>query len=134
MVRLSADLLTLKDSFTTYDYFALDGDDVDVGSGGLMILPDQPGFIPHLAIAGGKDGRAFLLNRDNMGGYTQGGPEQRGADHQHGRLLVRSVVLRRIRWRNPRDYRRRQRRDQLEAADITIGAVGAGDFHRLGAR
>jgi PQQ enzyme repeat len=74
MVRLSSDLLTLKDSFTTYDYFSLDEEDGDVGSGGLMILPDQPGSIPHLAIAGGKDGRAFLLNRDNMGGYVQGGP------------------------------------------------------------
>ena len=74
MVRLSSDILTLKDSFTTYDYFNLDGFDADVGSGGLMILPDQPGPIPHLAIAGGKDGRAFLLNRDNMGGYVQGGP------------------------------------------------------------
>ena len=75
MVRLSSDLLTLKDSFTTYDYFELDGFDGDVGSGGLMLLPDQPGSVPHLAIAGGKDDRAFLMNRDNMGGYTQGGPD-----------------------------------------------------------
>lgn len=74
MVRLSADLFTLKDSFTTYDYFQLDQGDADMGSGGMLILPDQPGPIPHLAIAGGKDGRAFLLNRDNLGGYTQGGP------------------------------------------------------------
>ena len=74
MVRLSADLLTLKDSFTTYDYFTLDGYDADVGSGGMLVLPDQPGSMPHLAVAGGKDGRAFLLNRDNMGGYTNGGP------------------------------------------------------------
>ncbi len=74
MVRLSADLLTLKDSFTTYDYFQLDQGDADVGSGGMLVLPDQPGSIPHLAVAGGKDGRAFLMNRDNMGGYTQGGP------------------------------------------------------------
>jgi hypothetical protein len=74
MVRLSADLTTLKDSFTTYDYFQLDQGDVDMGSGGMLILPDQPGPLPHLAVAGGKDGRAFLLNRDNMGGYTQGGP------------------------------------------------------------
>ncbi len=74
MVRLSGDLLTLKDSFTTYDYFQLDQSDQDVGSGGMMILPDQPGSVPHLAVAGGKDARAFLLNRDNLGGYTQGGP------------------------------------------------------------
>lgn len=75
MVRLSADLATLKDSFTTYNYFSLDQGDADMGSGGLMILPDQLGALPHLAIAGGKDGRAFLLNRDNMGGYTPGGPD-----------------------------------------------------------
>lgn len=74
-VRLSADLLTLVDSFTTYNYYQLDQGDTDVGSGGTLLLPDQPGPIPHLAIAGGKDGRAFLLNRDNMGGYTDGGPD-----------------------------------------------------------
>ena len=74
-VRLSADLLTLVDSFTTYNYYQLDQGDSDVGSGGTLLLPDQPGPIPHLAIAGGKDGRAFLLNRDNMGGYTDGGPD-----------------------------------------------------------
>ncbi len=74
LVELSPDLLILEDSFTTYDYFQLDQYDNDVGSGGMLLLPDQPGPIPHLAIAGGKDGRAFLVNRDNMGGYTQGGP------------------------------------------------------------
>ena len=74
MVRLSPDLLTLQDSFTTYDYFGLDQDDADVGSGGMLLLPDQPGPIPHLALAGGKDGRGFLVNRDNMGGYNSGGP------------------------------------------------------------
>lgn len=75
MVRLSSDLGTLKDSFTTYNYFSLDRVDADMGSGGMMILPDQPGSVPHLAIAGGKDGRAFLLNRDNLGGFNQGGPD-----------------------------------------------------------
>ena len=75
MIRLSGDLLSLKDSFTTYNYSYLDRADADMGSGGLMVLPDQPGSIPHLAVAGGKDGRAFLLNRDHMGGYTPGGPD-----------------------------------------------------------
>ena len=75
MVRLSADLLTLKDSFTTYNYYPLDQGDVDIGSGGMLLLPDQLGPIPHLAVAGGKDGRAFLINRDSMGGYVNGGPD-----------------------------------------------------------
>jgi len=76
MVHLSADLSTLLDSFTTYNYFQLDEGDVDMGSGGMLLLPDQPGSFPHLAVAGGKDGRAFLLNRDNLGGYQSGGPDQ----------------------------------------------------------
>jgi hypothetical protein len=75
VVHLSGDLTTLLDSFTPSNYFQLDQYDVDLGSGGAMLLPDQPGSTPHLAIAGGKDGRAFLLNRDNLGGYTQGGPD-----------------------------------------------------------
>jgi len=76
IVRLSGDLKVMISSFTPSNYFQLDGGDTDVGSGGTMVLPDQPGSVPHLAVAGGKDGRAFLLNRDKMGGYTPGGPDQ----------------------------------------------------------
>jgi hypothetical protein len=76
MIRVSGDLKSLRSSFTTSNYFQLDQGDVDMGSGGMLVLPDQSGKIPHLAVAGGKDGRAFLLNRDHLGGYTQGGPDK----------------------------------------------------------
>jgi len=76
MIRVSGDLKKLRGSFTTYNYFQLDQVDADMGSGGMLVLPDQSGSIPHLAVAGGKDGRAFLLNRDHLGGYTQGGPDK----------------------------------------------------------
>lgn len=75
MVRLSSDLGTLLDSFTPSNYYSLDRGDGDVGSGGMMLLPDQSGSTPHLAISGGKDGRAFFMNRDNLGGFTFGGPD-----------------------------------------------------------
>ena len=75
MIRMPGDLSTVLDSFTPYNYFDLEVRDADVGSGGMMLLPDQPGSIPHLAVAGGKDGRAFLLDRDHMGGFTPGGPD-----------------------------------------------------------
>ncbi|MGA8432425.1 MAG: hypothetical protein WB729_21540 [Candidatus Sulfotelmatobacter sp.] len=75
VVHLSGDLGTLLDSFTPGNYFQLDQQDLDMGSGATILLPDQPGSIPHFAIAGGKDGRAFLLNRDNLGGYTQSGSD-----------------------------------------------------------
>ena len=45
--------------------------DLDFGSGGAAILVDpSAGPVPHLAIGGGKDGKLFLLNRDNLGGNT----------------------------------------------------------------
>ena len=46
--------------------------DGDLGSGGVMLLPNQPGATPHLAVAGGKISGALLLNRDNLGGYGDG--------------------------------------------------------------
>jgi len=47
--------------------------DEDLGSGGVMLLPDGlSSAFPHLAIAGGKDGLKYLLNRDNMGGQQAG--------------------------------------------------------------
>ena len=76
VIRVSGDLKTLRNSFTTYNFFQLDQGDVDMGSGGMLVLPDQLGSVPHLAVAGGKDGRAFLLNRDHLGGYTPGGPDK----------------------------------------------------------
>jgi hypothetical protein len=41
-----------------------------------MALPDQSGSVPRLLVANGKDGSMFLLNRDNLGGFT---PSNAGA-------------------------------------------------------
>ena len=51
--------------------------DADLGSGGVMLLPDglSPSF-PHLLMQGGKGGASgaqkYLLNRDNLGGMRTG--------------------------------------------------------------
>ena len=45
---------------------AMDAQDLDMGAGGVMMLPPQNGNIPDLAVAAGKNGRLMLLNRDNM--------------------------------------------------------------------
>ncbi len=47
---------------------ALDKEDGDFGAGGVMLLPNQAGAYPHLAVAAGKHGPMYLLNRDNLGG------------------------------------------------------------------
>jgi len=35
-----------------------------------MVLPDQPGSLPDLAVAAGKTGSMFLMNEQNLGGYN----------------------------------------------------------------
>lgn len=54
------------------DYFApfnqefLFANDLDLGSGGVMLLPDQPGPHLHVAIAGGKQGLIYVMDRDRL--------------------------------------------------------------------
>lgn len=69
-VKVTSTLSTVLDLFTPADQATLDADDEDFGSGGLLVLPDQPGSIPHLAVAAGKDGEMYLMNEDNLGGYS----------------------------------------------------------------
>ncbi|HXJ72619.1 MAG TPA: hypothetical protein VNM37_07190, partial [Candidatus Dormibacteraeota bacterium] len=66
-IRLStAGGLTVADYFTPYNQQVLADNDIDVGSGGLTLLPDQPGPFPHLMLGGGKEGKVYLINRDMM--------------------------------------------------------------------
>jgi hypothetical protein len=71
VIKISPALTTVLDLFTPYDWPQLDQGDIDFGSGGVLVLPDQPGPIPHLAVAAGKEGNMFLMNEDNLGGYSQ---------------------------------------------------------------
>src|SRR5579859_1605784 len=70
VVKVSPNLTTVLDLFTPSNQAALDQSDADFGSGGLMVLPDQPGAIPHLAVAAGKFGSMYLMNADKLGGYS----------------------------------------------------------------
>ncbi len=69
-IEVSSDLTTVVDLFTPSDVGSLDESDGDFGSGGVMVLPDQSGSTPHLAVAAGKDGRMFFMNEDALGGYS----------------------------------------------------------------
>ncbi len=87
VVKLSADLSTVESFFTPAGgpngWQNLDRNDVDFGSGGVLLLPDQPGTYPHLAVAAGKGGPMYLLNRDTLGGL--GGPKHAlGAYNNNG--------------------------------------------------
>src|SRR5207249_5192938 len=66
--------LQVVDFFTPWDQETLAEKDWDFGSGGVMLLPDQPGTHPHLMVAAGKLGAVYLIDRDSLGGYQQCGP------------------------------------------------------------
>ena len=70
VVKISSTLTTVLDLFTPSDQVSLDKGDVDFGSGGVLVLPDQPGAKPHLAVAAGKDGNMYFMNEDDLGGYS----------------------------------------------------------------
>jgi hypothetical protein len=57
-------------SFTPANQADLQANDIDLGSSGVVLLPDRPGAHKHLLVAGGKDGTIFLLDRDNLGGFS----------------------------------------------------------------
>jgi hypothetical protein len=69
-VKVSPDLSTVLDLFTPDNQDQLDDHDWDFGSGGIMLLPDQPGKVAHLAVAAGKDGNMYLMNEDSLGGHS----------------------------------------------------------------
>jgi hypothetical protein len=54
------------DYFTPYNQASLDNSDADVGSGGVLIPPDQGGPFPHILIQAGKQGSLYVVNRDKM--------------------------------------------------------------------
>jgi len=83
-IEVSPDLTTVVDLFTPSDWSSLDERDEDFGSGGVMVLPDQPGSMPHLAVAAGKDGNMYFMNEDDLGGYSSSGNNVLGTYHIGG--------------------------------------------------
>lgn len=71
-LSLSNNSLSLADFFAPNDQMILDNGDIDLGSTGVVLLPDLSvsGTSPtRLMFCGGKDGNIYLLNRDNLGKY-----------------------------------------------------------------
>jgi hypothetical protein len=60
------------DYFAPTDWQALDASDLDIGGSGPVLF-DVPGASPsRLIVALGKNGNAYLLDRDNLGGVNDG--------------------------------------------------------------
>ncbi len=73
-LKLNANFTTVLDFFTPFNQAMLSETDLDVGSSGALLLPDQPGTPhPHLILGGGKEGKLYLVDRDNLGRYQRCG-------------------------------------------------------------
>lgn len=68
-LALSGSGFAVRDYFTPFNQQQLNADDLDLGSLGPLLLPDQPGAHPHLLITGDKAGNVYLIDRDRMGKY-----------------------------------------------------------------
>src|SRR5215472_15895051 len=73
VVKLSPKL-SVQDYFCPHNAAVLK--DKEIGSGGVMLLPDQSAGVAHLAVLVGKNRDLYLMNRDGMGHYVPGGPDQ----------------------------------------------------------
>jgi hypothetical protein len=72
-------LQSTPSSLKVADYFAMSsevtesGGDIDLGSGGEMLLPDltdSSGNVKHLVVGAGKDSNIYVVDRDNMGKFN----------------------------------------------------------------
>jgi hypothetical protein len=67
-------VLTQADYFEPYEYQSLNGGDRDFGSSGAALL--DPIFsgngVSRIIIAGGKTGKIYIMNADNLGGFANG--------------------------------------------------------------
>jgi hypothetical protein len=58
--------MSLLDYFTPYDQSSLSSGDIDLGAGGVLLLPDQAGNVTHELVEAGKEGTIYVINRDQM--------------------------------------------------------------------
>lgn len=87
VVKLNPSTLAVLDYFTPMDQNCRRLNDMDLGSGGPMLMPAQPGSHPNEIVVSGKGGTpcdpynggynslVYLVDKDNLGGYNATGPD-----------------------------------------------------------
>jgi outer membrane protein assembly factor BamB len=66
-LAVSGSKLTISSYFTPFNYQHLEDQDLDYGCMGSFLIPNSNYFF-----TSAKDGNIYLLNKNNMGGYTAG--------------------------------------------------------------
>ena len=59
-------ILSVADYFTPYNQQIMSQTNQELGAGGVLLLPDQPGAYPHVLVQAAKTGVIYFLNRDQM--------------------------------------------------------------------
>jgi len=65
-LTLGSSTFSVLDYFTPFDQGTLQNNDTDLGSGGVVLLPDQSGSHPHELVEVGKEGTIYIVDRDQM--------------------------------------------------------------------
>jgi len=96
--------LTLEDYWTMSNTVAESAQDQDLGSGGVILLPDlqnAAGQVTQLGTAAGKDGRLYVFNRGNMGKFN---PQNNNALYQELPAALGGPVFASPAWFNGTVY------------------------------
>jgi hypothetical protein len=75
IIKLAPSDLSVTDFFAPWNQAGLDNTDFDLGSGGVLLLPDSAGTVlhPHLLVQAGKEGKIYLIDRNDLGQYQRAG-------------------------------------------------------------
>lgn len=76
VLMLTNGSLTISDYFTPFNQQELENANADMSAAGPLLLPDQSVGPPRLMLSLGKQGIAYLLNRDNLGKFQAGSDSQ----------------------------------------------------------
>jgi hypothetical protein len=76
VLKLTNGSLTISDYFTPFNQQELENANADMSAAGPLLLPDQSVSPPRLMLSLGKQGIAYLLNRDNLGKFQAGSDSQ----------------------------------------------------------
>jgi len=75
-LRLNGGSFQVVDSFTPANADCIDLHDLELGSGGVALIPSDFTNGVSLAASYSKEGRLFIVNRDQLGGFNAGGDNQ----------------------------------------------------------
>src|SRR5262249_33813479 len=93
-ICISNSVIKLNKNCRVLDFFAAAGQDflnqkdMDLGSGGVLVVPDQTVAPKKLLVTGGKQGWIYLLDRDKLGHLEPGDGQDSNGTLAHGQKMA----------------------------------------------